>query len=87
MYVGLLDTLYFICMLSIDSEALDGLSERRMSLRSFSQRLSSSDMNQSMYSTSSAASTASVPREYPYSCYISVSFRDMSNIVTSYKSR
>lgn len=46
------------------SEVMDALSERRMSLRSHSQRLSSCDMNQSLYSTSSTASTASVPRKY-----------------------
>lgn len=46
------------------SDVVDGLSDRRMSLRSYSHRLSSTDMNQSMYSTSSAASTASVPRKY-----------------------
>ncbi|XP_056009010.1 nuclear mitotic apparatus protein 1-like isoform X2 [Ostrea edulis] len=48
--------------ITLKSEVMDALSERRMSLRSHSQRLSSCDMNQSLYSTSSTASTASVPR-------------------------
>lgn len=52
-----------------DSDVVDGLADRRMSLRSYSQRLSSTDMNQSMYSTSSAASTTSVPRKYLY-CHL-----------------